>query len=491
MKNNTLYIGGSIRPHLVLSLIPIIDGFCKKKNINKIIFEKNISNKIKSNVLFKKLHEKYTIYYLDKLSLNKNFFLRSLIRFLFFLFFYFASFFFKEKYLLNQSISWLTKQIFHSYWDTGIINNTYKLDKIEFKSRIKSCIQFSNKFLDFWILKIAKIKYAFFGHMVYSERFLFALIRNEGVEMYRYNGSILIKQEKKFDRDSKYIDKKIYKKSFKFISNNQIKEYWSNLQKGHSKNEEVNFAIKIKSQKKKYNSKAINVIMLHIFKDSSFDDIDVNRIFHDYYSWVFETLKIIKNSKEVWILRKHPSADRWGENQKQIVNDIFKKVFGDRKPSNILFEENSRSNFEQFKISKRIITYSGSSHLEAACLGLKPIVISDVDLIKYNKNYVFKPKNYNEYKNLLLKHDRKYFYLGKNKNLIPKRVMFLLQNVVNFSDYTGCRHLFRKDSKKLFNSTFNDTKKKIKINYNYLFKIGYNIGAIYNQGINKKYYLKF
>ena len=31
MKNNTLYIGGSIRPHLVLSLIPIIDGFCKKK----------------------------------------------------------------------------------------------------------------------------------------------------------------------------------------------------------------------------------------------------------------------------------------------------------------------------------------------------------------------------------------------------------------------------------------------------------------------------
>ena len=71
---------------------------------------------------------------------------------------------------------------------------------------------------------------------------------------------------------------------------------------------------------------------LVIFKDSSFDDIDIKRIFPDYYSWVVETLKIVKDSKETWILRKHPSADRWGENQKKIINDIFNDVFDGKKP---------------------------------------------------------------------------------------------------------------------------------------------------------------
>ena len=31
MKKNALYIGGGMSKHLVLSLIPVIDGFCKKK----------------------------------------------------------------------------------------------------------------------------------------------------------------------------------------------------------------------------------------------------------------------------------------------------------------------------------------------------------------------------------------------------------------------------------------------------------------------------
>ena len=56
--------------------------------------------------------------------------------------------------------------------------------------------------------------------------------------------------------------------------------------------------------------------MLHIFKDSPFTNIDRNRIFADYYVWVLETLKIISQSKEKWVIRKHPSADRWGEDQK-------------------------------------------------------------------------------------------------------------------------------------------------------------------------------
>ena len=437
------------------------------------------------------MKSKYKIKHLEKISINKISFLKFLFIGIFFLIFFFLSFFFKKSYLLNKKIKWIPKQILHSFWDAGIINNNNELDRVEFKSRIKSCLQISKKFLDFKILKSNNVNYAFLCHLVYSERFLFALLRSINIKTYRFNGQIIIKQEKNFDRDSKFLDKKIYKKSIKIISKKKIEKYWKNLQNGFSKNEEVNFAAKIKSKKKKYKSTNINVIMLHIFKDSSFDDIDIKRIFPDYYSWVVETLKIVKDSKETWILRKHPSADRWGENQKKIINDIFNDVFDGKKPQNIFFEENSRSNMKQFKISKRIVTYSGSSHLEAACLGIKPIVISNVGLIKFNKNLVFKPKNLSEYKKLLLSHNKNHFLLSKGQTILPKRIIFLLQNVVNFTEDTGCIHIFRSDPKNLFDLVSNRVKKKIKTNYDFLYDLGYNVGLNYQHGLNKKYFYKF
>ena len=491
MKNSTIYIGGGIRPHLILSLLPIIDGFCKKQNIQTIIFERDVNTLLKSNILYKNLKSKYIIKNLEQLGLNKIYFIKYIFTGIFFLSFYLLSFFFKKKYLLSKKISWIPKQILHSYWDAGIINNKYELDRIELKSRVISCIQISRKFLDFLILKSNGINYAYLGHLVYSERFLFALLRYINVKTYRFNGSILIKQDKNSDRDSKYLDKKIYRKSLKMIPKERIDKYWKNLKKGSSKNEEVNFAAKIKSKKKKYNSININVIMLHIFKDSSFDDIDTKRIFPDYYTWVVETLKIIKESKEIWILRKHPSADRWGENQKKIIKNLLKDIFGKQKPNNIFFEENSRSNMEQFKISKRIVTYSGSSHLEATCLGIKPIVISDVGLMKFDKNLVFKPKNYKEYRKLLLSYNKSHFSLTKKQAILPKRIIFLLQNVVNFSEDTGCTHIFRNDPEHIFKQVFNRIKKKIKTNYDFLYDLGYNIDLNYQQGINKKYFYRF
>ena len=55
-------------------------------------------------------------------------------------------------------------------------------------------------------------------------------------------------------------------------------------------------------------------------------------------------LKIISQSKEKWVIRKHPSADRWGEDQKKIINEIFFKIFRDKIPKNIVFENNEKSN---------------------------------------------------------------------------------------------------------------------------------------------------
>jgi len=59
MEKNALFVGGGIRPHIILSLLPIIDGICKKKNINQIIFEKSLENKIKLHSCFIKISKEY------------------------------------------------------------------------------------------------------------------------------------------------------------------------------------------------------------------------------------------------------------------------------------------------------------------------------------------------------------------------------------------------------------------------------------------------
>ena len=94
MKNSTIYIGGGIRPHLILSLLPIIDGFCKKQNIQTIIFERDVNTLLKSNILYKNLKSKYIIKNLEQLGLNKIYFIKYIFTGIFFFKFLFIKFFF-------------------------------------------------------------------------------------------------------------------------------------------------------------------------------------------------------------------------------------------------------------------------------------------------------------------------------------------------------------------------------------------------------------
>ena len=163
-----------------------------------------------------------------------------------------------------------------------------------------------------------------------------------------------------------------------------------------------------------------NVILLHIFKDSPFNLIDTKRIFVDYIEWIVETLKIISFSKENWVLRVHPNFKRWGEDSSKIVDLIVnQKLHLKNLPSNIILEKpHLRSNLDLFKNVKRLVTFSGTSHLESACFGVKPIVISKTALGEYNKNAVFKPLNYKQYYDLLIKNNDKKFKFRKIKLLL-------------------------------------------------------------------------
>ena len=118
-----------------------------------------------------------------------------------------------------------------------------------------------------------------------------------------------------------------------------------------------------------------NILMLHIFKDSPFSIIDKKRIFNDYVDWLRHTLKIISKTDEIWGIKFHPSAKRWGENSQKIFNEFISEIFNSKIPNNFFLINKEFSNYEIFQKSKRIVTFWGTCHLESAAFGLKPIVI--------------------------------------------------------------------------------------------------------------------
>ena len=492
MRKKSIYFGGGFRDYQILYMLPILDGFCTKNKIKKIIFEKELP---KSFLKLSHVHyffQKYEIIFLPKKRLKKFWKVSSLIYLFYILNYFFLSFFVNKKNILDKNISWLKAQLYHSIWDTCIVNNKISLDRFEFKSRIKSAMQIAQKKIDFMFIKKHSCFFAFIQHTVYSERFLFALLRNYNVKIFVQNKHVIIKQKKERDFGFKFLDKKIFLNSYRCIKENDIQKYWKKILRGKSNYLEARIAANLKNKRNKKNlSERENVIMLHIFKDSPFTNIDRERIFQDYYSWVLETLQIIRDSNEKWIIRKHPSADRWGEKQKLIIDKILFKVFGKKIPKNILFEDNQKSNLNQFRITKRLLTFSGNSHLEAACFGIKPIVISNTTLCDLDNNLVIKPKSLSQYKKVLLKGSDEDFKITEKKISMCKRILFLIQNVINFSDDVSSFHAFRNDPKKVFKLLFKKILIKSNKNYDLIYKIGYNLNFNYDQSINLKYMYKF
>ena len=121
----SIYCGGGFFDNQLLWIIPVIDGYCKSNNIDTIIFEKKLSNKIINNDHISKILNKYKIYSLkDNLSVFQ--FLNIILFFIknFFRLFYYSSIT-NRKILLDKKIIWEKIQIFHSIWDTSFFYLKY------------------------------------------------------------------------------------------------------------------------------------------------------------------------------------------------------------------------------------------------------------------------------------------------------------------------------------------------------------------------------
>ena len=484
IKEKSVYLGGGFRQHQLLFMMPIVASYCRSQKIKNIIIERHLIDKSLNHPVIKEIQKNFNLIILPKL-INKKYFFFSLVFILNLIIFSYKYFFLKKKDLLKND-TWLNKQIKHAIWDYGIKINKNKLDKLEFFPKIKS-IYYSSRFYTYSILlmKYYYVHTAFLQHFVYFERALFANLRKNNSKLIVKSFHVLRVQKKNEDLSANSLNNKIFKKSSTFLNKKKVNKYWKDYLKGKSKYIDAKDASKLKGN---INPKK-NVIFLHVFKDSPYSCIDKKRIFGDYFDWFVSTLRIIGESNEEWQIRIHPSSKKWGEDPKKIINYTKKFFFDGKFPKNIEFINQKLSNLKSFKSAKRVVTFSGHAHIEAACFGIRPIIISRTTLSDYNKDLTIYPKNLREYKNFLLMNSNdKKFKLKKFEIEISKKVFFLIHNCCSFTNDVKSKDIFfnQSDTKNVV-SLYSSIFKNLKKSSIYLNILGKKINSEIEQSLNLNY----
>jgi len=463
MKNK-IFIGKGFSDDFYLWLLPIIQSYAKKKNINTFVLEEKItSNIILKNKNLKSFFIENKFIYLTKPTLilavlNS---LNYIIRIFYFLLK------FRKKYILDKNMNWTNNQILHGAWDQyNIESKSFK--KKNFVKLIKILIYGFYKYDLGKRLKKKMVKHAFLSHSVYYERFLLASLREQNINIFCQAAANITMQKK--NMDISWSD--VSKKNFKYIYRKKslVEKYWNKRVKGKGNYETANLSTRNSFSKKIYFGD-YNLIFLHIFRDSPFNVIDRFRVFSDYYDWIDNTLEIIKYSKDHWVFKVHPAASRWGENQESIFHNLVYKNYK-KYPKNVFLVKNDLSNLKLIQNAKKIITFGGTSHLESICLGKKPIIISESPIKKFSKSIYFKPKSKSEYKKLLLNENLKFFKLRKFEINIGKVFLYIRENINSMTKRLNLVENYRNDKNFVKNKSIKSVELKLKKNLPFLINQG-------------------
>ncbi len=446
MSNKKIYVSGFDDAQLVITF-NLVTQYCTKNNITDVILDSDINNispLLRRSKEYKEFKSKFNIIKfkeVKKKNLGK-------------LFFYLILNFFEiikisinlnRKKLLEKKLNWFDCQINHSIWDSCyLFQNENKLMPSLISKFYYSTVIFSHIFYA-KVLKSLNVKTAFMGHLVYASKAKIAQFRKDKIKIIGHTSESYFELNSKKDMMWTIIDKDHIKHLNKKLLEKYTYKYWSKRLKGYGLGEDTRIASKSSNKFEPQDYK--NIMMLHIFKDSPFNYIDRERIFSDYYEWVEKTLEIMCDSNERWIVRSHPNATRWGEDSEKIFKLIYDKVClkMQRKP-NIFLDKKKISNIDIFKSANKIVTFSGTPHIEAVCFGSKTIIISDVTLSVISKNLVLKPKNLSEYKNLILNKQNKYkFKSNKLESDFAKKILFITENTLSFQKQLNQRLIYRND----------------------------------------------
>lgn len=487
MQNNKLnkkaFISNDFIDSQYYWLLPIVVSYCHKLKYKQIVFEDfnsiiNDKNFIKifkeCNIEFTILNKKKIISKLKKIFIYAVSFIISIFQFIFFD---------NKKILTNKS--WSKTQYLHAVSDLSRNLSSDRQIKPSFFNIFKSFLICNKRFIEIYLIAKKNYSVCFLGHTVYSSRISLLIFRKYNSLIYAQANWNIYSLDKNHDRSWSMPESKLRNKLLSVININNVHQYWEERLKGNSNYEDANVSINLNSNN---NYTSDNYILLHIFRDSPFNVLDQDRIFIDYYEWVIETLKILNNTDEKWTLRTHPNCKRWGENSHTILKLIMSKLQKENYSlNNINIELDQISNFKLFSKAKKIVTFSGTSHLEAACFGIKPIVISKCTLTDFDNLYL-KPKNLEEYKNFLLtKNNSITLSLGEEEINLSKKLIYIRENILSFKNELNSFNLYKGDNEKLRKKEFEIIKKNILLKIKYFNQLGEWLSEGNSQTISQKY----
>lgn len=457
---SSIFIGNNFTDAQLLFVIPFAEGYAMQKNIKKIIFDQPLPIAVEKKPFIKNILKKYQIYCQPKSPK-----LTSRLKLMYLA----ARFFFPLISLtkkttrsgLMEKVSWYESQLRHAVWDTTLNRSKDGFLYFSLINRFASALfVFAAVKNTSELLDKHSIKLAILGHSVYAGRGVLAEFQRRGIHIVAHANNVLYQITNYSNNSWGMMPCVDWNLLITCVDKLEVQAYWKQRLMGKSSYADAERAAN--SQKLVSLKTPKNIIFLHVFRDSPFNYIDRDRIFADYIHWIEETLSIIAESNESWLIKLHPSAKLWGEDQMLWLKSIGRCVFGDYWPPNIEIDKLDHSNIDLITHAKRVVTFHGTVHLETACCGVKPIVISEVSLSSYNSNLVCKPASLNEYKLLLLSSEKLIsFRLSSKEQNDAKHLLFIRENVLSFGKDVGSTHIYRGESAAAHMEVFESMSDKI------------------------------
>ncbi len=486
-----LFIGGDFEESQFLYLIPFIHGYLKEQNpCSIIIFEHQLSQRLLDTEEIADILSHYEVRYLIPLR-NKR--LKTLYRFFIYGLGLESIWLAAKTYGRNiKNLNWHSYQMIHSVLDQSRIISKDGKVKPSFVSRYKSALiavasmRTARNLVDY-----RQVHTVVLGHTVYRSRAMLAEFRKyKHVKVIAQASNVLYTLGAQSDRSWSIITPKEVLALTTQLDSDVVQRYWSFRREGQSAYFDAKNAYN--GAKVAPGSLPKNLIFLHVFRDSAFNYLDRSRLFFDYVDWILHTLDILESSRETWLIRLHPSANRWGEDQEKWLVAISRQLSAGKLPSNVFLDKGGYSNLSLIESSSRVVTYHGSVHLEAGSLGIKPITISETTMGGVSPESVHKPKSLEEYKNLLLMDSQSSdFRLDNQQKSKYQALLYIRENMLGFREHLGSMPLYRGDSKDVFDKNFKSVLSRMPSLKSKFEKLGYEFSKGLDRSVHFDFQSKF
>lgn len=455
--NKSVFVGGNVTASVLLWLLPVIDSFCKEKRVTKLVLDRPLPRRVKNASHVQAILQQYEVVVFGAESkglarLQKIFWgFRASLNF-----FQLISLVFsvsRDRLLLRQER--YQSQLFHAVWDSaclGLKDGSIVpsiAGKLAASVRVLAAVTLANH-----VVEKHGVRAAFLGHLVYRSRGTLAAFQSSGVQVFSPAGGALYECPATKDTSWAAPGRLLWDKIANLFTDADVEKYWQGRTIGRSTYADSQIAAR--GTKRVRDSTPKNILLLHVFRDSPFNQIDESRIFADYIDWVANTLPAIARSEETWLIKLHPSAKRWGEDQQTFLSEICKFALGSREvPSNAEVISDEYSNMELFEHGNRVVTFGGTGHLEAACWGIRPITVMDVGLAVLDSSAVHLPRTIKDYDSLLsLPSNSETFVLSAAQITLARSLLFARENVLGLGDSLGHLAVYRGDSEQVSQADF-------------------------------------